>query len=185
MSFRFDLRKAKNIVLYVLHSLGGQTDIYRLYLLLYLADLKHMAAYGTLITGDAYIAMKFGPAPFHIMSMFKEIKEEGGKEGTGAPKLKLTEDQVVALARHELSQLAESEVSCLFETIQTYKAAPIEELTTQTTNTAWQHAAIDGEISISDMAVESGAEPEMIRYIELFYRNERQSFNDTGTNRQP
>jgi len=166
--------------------MGGAADFSRLFLLLYLSDLKHLAKYGSLISGDTYIAMKYGPVPFHILSIYKQLKEHSTeKNEQGKQKLPIginDAQQAIALAPYDKDYLAASEVECMFETLQQYKSVTTEALCIHTMGQAWKGADINGEIKLEDMAEESGATPEMIEYIKICYNNELISFNDAHEN---
>ena len=182
MSFRFKHRKATQVILFVLHSLGKVAEPSRLFLLLYLADIKHLAKYGSLITGDNYIAMKYGPAPLHVMGLCQQLKEEYEQGGLGY-KSKGSfgvndKHQLVASDAYNAQYLSESEVECLFEATHLYKNASFELISYIATGSAWTKADINGEIKLTDMAIDGGATPEMIAYIELSYNDEQYSFSD-------
>ena len=186
MPFRFELKKAHHVLLFAIHSMGGVADLSRLFLLLYLADTKHLAKYGSLITGDTYLAMKYGPVPFHILSIFKQLKEES-TEHNEPPKSKACfsindKQQVVALTSYEKDYLSESEVECLFEILQQHKREELDLLCACTAGLAWRGADINGEISIEDMAMESGASTEMISYIKMSHTDEINSFSNAYQN---
>lgn len=74
MSKLFKYDKAVNSLLYSLHQLGGKTDMHKLCKILYFADQRHLSQYGRSITGDTYIAMKFGPVPSCVDDILKALR---------------------------------------------------------------------------------------------------------------
>lgn len=62
MNFKTDIDKLIQTSLYILGKVRS-CDMHKLYNILYFAESYHLASYGRPITGDEYIAMKFGP-PF-------------------------------------------------------------------------------------------------------------------------
>ncbi len=178
MAFRFIHKKAIHIILFVLHSLGKVAEPSRLFLLLYLADLRHLAKYGTLVTGDNYIAMKNGPAPVRVLAIYKQLREDSemqeSKFKAHSPLGINNVQQLVALEPYSVNYLSEQEVESLFETMHLYKNASLELLSHICTSEAWNKSNINGEISLMEMAYESGATPEKIesimqRYNQDFY----------------
>jgi hypothetical protein len=176
MAFKFDVIKAQHVILFFVHSLGGATDISRLFLLLYLADLRHLANHGALILGDGYMAMKYGPAPIHIHTMLSELQGEQGKgplhPRNKQPFLINEQKQLVALLNYSTQQLADSEVECIFNVIHQYKDDTVAHLGMVTKDTAWNKADGNGVMDLLDMAIASGAGKEMIRYIRQAYKND-------------
>ena len=181
MAFRFDLVKSNHIILFLLHSLGGIADIAQLFLLLYLADLRHLAQYGTLILGDSYIALKYGPAPFHLLGIIKQLQEGNPKDNAhfkALLNLVITEKkQISASGPYNPHHLADSEVGCMFDVIRQYKGLPLEGLSIVAKDKAWHSADVNGEISIYDMAEASGASSAMIAYITQSFNDELNSFD--------
>jgi len=180
MAFYFDTNKVTNVLLFIIHCFGGSVNIQKLYLILYLSDVKHLSKYGSLITGDTYVAMKSGPIPFNILVLYRRLRERPlivsvrGKQKTV---LQINENQqATAHMPCDTSCLAESEVMCLFETVHEYKATPDDILFSKVKSKAWLEADISGDINLLHMAKENEATPEMIRYIEILYTDEINSF---------
>ena len=176
MSFRYERKKAIQVILFLLHSLGKRADPLKLFSLLYLADLKHLAKYGLLITGDIYIAMKNGPAPFHILSIYQQLRQDSITKSSDYKKELIyahNDEQLVALVNYNTKHLSESEVECLFETLQEHKSKSLKLLSVAVTKQGWKNADVNGNIYLADMAIEAGATAEMMRYIEISYKNER------------
>ncbi|MES2701546.1 MAG: Panacea domain-containing protein [Bacteroidota bacterium] len=176
MSFHFEKKKAINVTLFLIHSLGGSADISRLFLLLYLADAMHLSKYGLLISGDSYVAMKYGPAPYNLVELFRQLQaDRTGIETKAKVKVFLAVDdmqQVSALLPYNSSLLAASEVRCMYESLRQYKNTDAEALRSLTTGSAWQQAKANGEISLLDIAAEFGASAEMTKYISSTYKSE-------------
>jgi hypothetical protein len=177
MSFHYENKKALHVMLFILHSVGGASDISRFFRLLYLADGRHLGRYGLSISGDSYLALKDGPAPRNIMELIRTIQNnpvEILKQRTRLP-IEITEMHTIsALTPYNAVLLAPSEVKCMYETVSECKADNAATLAVKTSGTAWQQAASNGEISPMDMAAEFGASKQMLSYIDMSHRNERQ-----------
>ena len=76
MNERFYMKKEKiiNSMLFILNNLGGQSDLHKIFKILYFADQKHLITYGFPITGDFYIAMPAGPVPSKSYDVLKAIR---------------------------------------------------------------------------------------------------------------
>jgi len=169
MPLKFDTKKAINVILFILKSLGGKADPFRLFAILYAADLKHLARFGSLILEDNYIAMKNGAVPFNTYSMYLQLCHNADDEG--AP-LNLKEyfyiseqNLVVSIAHYDDNYLNHSEATCLFEAIRESKNESFETLSKNTKSMAWREADKNGEISVISMARESGASDELLDYL--------------------
>jgi len=169
MPSKFDTRKAVNVVLFILKSLGGKSDPFRLFAILYAADLKHLSRYDNLILEDSYVAMKNGAVPFNVYSMYLQLEWDAQNEGTG---INLKEyfyineqNYIVSIARYDDNYISQSEATCLFEAIRENKNESFEALSKATRNLAWREANKSGEISLLSMAKESGASDELLNYI--------------------
>ena len=62
IQFNINYQKALEVILWVLHK-DKTIDVYRLMKVLFHADLFSVNKYGAPITGDNYLAMKFGTVP--------------------------------------------------------------------------------------------------------------------------
>lgn len=180
MSFNFDEEKITHVILFLIQCLGGRSDIQRVYLLMYLADVKHLVRYGTLITGDTYIAMKSGPVPFYMLGLYRRLKEQPISKTISTKVRRVlsleNETEAVAHIHCDTSFLSESEVECIFETVHAHKHIPIKDLFDMVRNRAWIDSDISGEIKLAVMASVYGASDDMIRYINTSYGDELESF---------
>ncbi len=180
MSFRFSHKKGINLTLFVLYSMGKVAEPSRLFLIFYLADLKHLAKHGSLITGDRYVAMKYGPAPMQILAICQQIKTDTEAVDSKFKKMSPLgineQHQLVAMDTYNVKYLLVTEVECLFEILHLYKNASQEMLSHIAMGKAWANADINGEISLAEMAQESGATPAMLGHIEQQCKDEVLAF---------
>ncbi|OJW81841.1 MAG: hypothetical protein BGO69_15190 [Bacteroidetes bacterium 46-16] len=171
MPLKFNTKKAVNVILFILKSLGGKCDPFRLFAILYAADLKHLASFDSLILDDSYIAMKQGAVPFNVYSMYLQLCHNADTDAE-AVALNLKEyfyineqNLVVSIAPYDDRYISQSEATCLFEAIRENKNESFETLSKTTRNLPWREANKNGEISLLSMAKESGASPELLNYI--------------------
>ncbi len=169
MALRFDTKKAVNVVLFILNSLGGKADPFRLFAILYTADLKHLSRFDCLILEDTYVAMKNGPVPFNVYSMYLQLGwdiQAGNTDVNLKEYFYLNEQNfIVSIARYDDIYISQSEAACLFDAIRENKNESFDALSKTTRSLAWREANRNGEISLLSMAKESGASEELLQYI--------------------
>jgi hypothetical protein len=177
MSFHYENKKALHVMLFLLHSVGGTSDISRFFRLLYLADGRHLGRYGLSISGDSYLALKDGPAPRNIMELLRMIESNPAEviKQRSRPPIEIIDlHKIAALTPYNSALLAPSEVKCMYETVSECKANDAETLASKTSGMAWQQAGANGEISYMDMAAEFGASLQMLSYIDMSHKTEKQ-----------
>src|SRR5258708_8229191 len=67
---RFDPERALELVLYVANQLRYPT-LHSVSKVVYFADREHLSRYGSLLSGDNYVAMRHGPVPSSIYNLLK------------------------------------------------------------------------------------------------------------------
>jgi uncharacterized phage-associated protein len=106
MAIQFKLNKQKAIeaVLWLIQR--GESDMYRIWKMLFAAEKYHLNKYGRPITGDAYMAMKYGTVPNWLYNEAMEqlglglIRYENTLFGERSPIRKLfSESDIEALER--------------------------------------------------------------------------------------
>ena len=61
----FNSKKLAELVLYILGKTGG-VDFYHTFKILYFAEMKHLAKWGSGIVPDEFCALKYGPVPTNL-----------------------------------------------------------------------------------------------------------------------
>jgi len=134
MNKYLDAEKALEVVLYVL---GSTTDLFHIVKTLYFADKMHLEKYGTLMTGDYYVAMPDGPVPSGAYDLIKyargdnfayekkisDVRPDKALEVKGKNK-----DVVRRLRDPNLDYLSESDKVCLDMAIERYATMDWREL---------------------------------------------------------
>lgn len=164
----FDFDRSLNALLYVANRIETR-DIHKIFKILYFADMSHLSKYGRAITGDRYIAMKYGPVPSSIYDMVKIVR---GDSLYVMDDLKAFFD---VRNNKYLEPLREADIDCLSATdvaeldyaIVKYKNVDFKEMTRISHGSAWQKAwdSPTDEIALEDILRESGAAKEYIDYI--------------------
>ncbi len=118
LPFRLNRKKTHEVVLWVASKHEGGMDYYRVLKTILDADVYHLNEYGRPVTGDEYVAMRYGPVPDFAYQLVKldplaiesvgevalERLSHGHKDflikATRAPDLKLlSESDIEALER--------------------------------------------------------------------------------------
>jgi uncharacterized phage-associated protein len=174
--FLFDKEKSISSLLYILNKLG-RADFHKIFKILYYADRKHLALYGSPITGDVYIAMKNGPVPSTIYDILKAVKTNYSFNINVKEVIDLFEvhgaHTVTAKKEANLDLLSESDVECLNHSIEDNKELDFFTLSDKSHASAWNSASRDNEISFIEIAKEGGANDAMIDYIKTVSENQR------------
>lgn len=165
--FQYDV--ALNAMLYVLSELGSKTDMHKLCKILYFADQRHLSVYGRSITGDTYIAMKYGPVPSNIDDILKAVRGDSFfsncvddlKEKLGF----VNRFIVKGLIQPDCEELSESDIECLHYAVEQCRNKSFAQLTELSHGIAWNRTAQDREMSIEDILCEIGETDDYIKYI--------------------
>lgn len=178
LKFQFNEKKAIAALLYILEKVG-KADFHKIFKLIYFAEQKHLAEFGRPITGDNYIAMRYGPVPSIVYDILEAVKKDYGYcidpakfnaffviEAVG--KIYFVEGKVKA----NLDFLSQSELVCLSRSIEENKDLNFDALTRKSHDFAWENTSGDQEMSMLDIAYAVGANDEMLKYIILLSENE-------------
>lgn len=152
----FDREKALEVILYIAESLTAPT-LHGISKILYLADKQHLQDFGRLICGDQYIAMEYGPVPSAIYDM---MKVAAGRKSIDIDWDELINDafkvtqgrNIKPIRRANTGFLAESETSCITQTIAAFGRKTFGELTDITHDAAWNEVGENQFIPIDAIA---------------------------------
>ena len=161
-------------MLYICQKLGGKWDKYSLLKILYFAERKHLAEYGRPVTGDAYIAMPYGPVPSNSYDYVKA--------NTSFNRFfSIDGDVITSIETPDLDVLSDSDVECLDLSIEENKTLSFGQLKEKSHdvayNWAWDNLGKNSTIPYVKIASAGGASAEMIEYIKLLAENENCQFN--------
>lgn len=170
----YDRKKLTEMVLYILDRTGG-VDFYHAFKILYFAEMKHLAKWGSGIVPDEFCALKYGPVPSQLYDAVKELNH---------PRMALSEElsQVVKFAGEDapnvllpqraanLQVLSKSEIEALDQSIEENKSLTFGQLRRKSHDEAWDEAnrRANGTKTISrvSMARVLNADEAMLEYIE-------------------
>lgn len=112
----FDPYKAVEAILYIASKTDG--DMYKALKLLYLSDKKHIEKFGSLILGDWYAALKYGPVASNSYDILKFVRGDN-ENSVGAPHSKnafqMDGDKIIPLREYDESCLSKSDIWCIDE----------------------------------------------------------------------
>ncbi len=169
----FDSKNLTELVLYILGKTGG-VDFYLAFKILYFAEMKHLAKWGSGIVPDKFCALPYGPVPTRLYNAVKELNK---------PRMELSADLAEAvrfagedapnilLPKREanLRFLSKSEIDALDSSIEENESLTFGQLMRKSHDMAWDEAnrRIDGTNIISpiSMAKVLNADAAMLEYI--------------------
>ena len=163
----FDFDRSLNALLYVANRLE-KTDLHKIFKILYFADMRHLLKYGRAITGERYIAMKYGPVPSSVYDMVKIVRGDSWLIDERLKGFFKVSGRIFEpLQDADTSCLSASDIAVLDEAIDTYKDVDFNELTRLSHGSAWQKAwdGPDDEIAIEDILRECEADEAYINFI--------------------
>lgn len=168
-NFKINQEVTFNAALLILEMMGGKCGIHKLFKILYFADQKHLARYGTPISGDVYIKMDKGPVPSALYDFVKHLR--GARSENASELFDMIDDKTLAAkSKPDFDELAESYIECLEQSFEENAHLPFGELTLKSHDSAWNSAK--RKIDPIEIARVGGADNEMLKYIEINLENE-------------
>ncbi len=170
----FDCKKLTEMVLYILCKTGG-VDFYHVFKILYFAEMKHLAKWGSGIVPDEFCALKYGPVPMRLYDAVKELGHSSMKlsadlsavvefAGEDAPNVLLSKREA------NVNFLSKSEIDALDQSIVEHESMTFGQLMKKSHDAAWDEAnnRVHGTNVISpiSMAKVMNADEAMLEYIE-------------------
>ncbi len=180
--FKFDESKAISSILYVAKKIIGlnnnkvKPDLHKIFKVLYFADQKHLARYGSPIVGDHYIAMEWGPVPSNIYDIIKAIRGDNiFSNGDKYNEYLEVRGKRYAYPKQDpnLDSLSESDIECIEESLNENQYLSFDALKLKSHDAAYCKAAKDDKIPFTVMATLGGADEDMLSYIRDVAENER------------
>lgn len=170
----YDSKKLTELVLFILGKTGG-VDFYHAFKILYFAEMKHLAKWGSGIVPDEFCALKYGPVPTQLYDAVKELNhpcmilsEELSEviqfAGEDAPNVLLPKREA------NLKYISKSEIEALEQSIDENESLTFGQLMRKSHDEAWEEAnrRTNGTNVISpvSMARVLNADDAMLEYIE-------------------
>ena len=170
----YDSKKLTELVLFILGKTGG-VDFYHAFKILYFAEMKHLAKWGSGIVPDEFCALKYGPVPTQLYDAVKELSH---------PRMILSEElsEVIQFAGEDapnvllpkreanLKYISKSEIEALEQSIDENESLTFGQLMRKSHDEAWEEAnrRTNGTNVISpvSMARVLNADDAMLEYIE-------------------
>ncbi len=170
----YDSKKLTELVLFILGKTGG-IDFYHAFKILYFAEMKHLAKWGSGLVPDEFCALKYGPVPTQLYNAVKELNH---------PHMSLSEElsEVIQIAGEDapnvllptreanMKFLSKSEIEALEESIEENKSLTFGQLMRKSHDKAWEeaHRHTHGTNVISPIAMAKvlNADEAILEYIE-------------------
>ena len=167
----FNVAKSLNSVLYVSGRLK-RSDFHKIFKILYFSDREHLMEYGRTITGDRYIAMRFGPVPSCLYDIFKSVRGDGYfiDNGEFSQYFSVVNNDIVKAHRGaDMSELSKSDVRHLDMSIEKYGDLSMDEICEKSHDYAWRNTIQDREIDLGNIILEAGGDEEYVRFVRENY----------------
>lgn len=163
----FDKDVAMNAVLYILRALGGKADMHTIFKILYFADRDHLSHYARTITGDVYIAMRFGPVPSRTDDIFKAVRGDSFfSAGDLARYFHFINRWTVQADQPPCTDyLSETDTECIDKAITLCKNKNFDELTILSHGPAYDSTAPDRRMDYADILREVGDTDEYASFV--------------------
>jgi uncharacterized phage-associated protein len=161
MRHEFDPDKAREVLTYVASK--GEFDIYKTLKLVYLADKAHLERYGSLIFGDRYAALDYGPVASNAYDALKVARGDE-RASTRIPDIQSALSVVGQTLRvhraPDLDYLSASDLECLDYAIEHFADLTFGELKALTHDDAYHATARNTFIRVEAIAatLPNGAE---------------------------
>lgn len=170
---KYEQNKLVQVALYILEKTGG-IDFYHLFKILYFAELKHLAKWGSRITADSFYALDYGPAPSLLYDSVKKIEHPQTSlqellsdkvmlAGKDAPNVLLPKESV------NMDYLSKSDVEALDASIAENASLTFGQLKTKSHDSAWHEAYHPNHshnaMSTLSMAKAAGADEDTQEYL--------------------
>jgi len=129
MRTKFDPEKALEAILYIAPKVNG--DMYKLLKMLYLADKLHLENHGSLITGDSYYALDYGPVAtntYDILKYVKGIRENDCGLPLAREALSIDGNEITVMRDANLDWLSRSDIKCIKSVIKEHGSKSFGEL---------------------------------------------------------
>ena len=171
IKFEFNKEKSIAALLYIIKQISN-ADLHKISKVFYYSDQKHLARYGTPITGDMYVAMKFGPVPSKIYDIIKIVRGDSIFKNDEFNKyFSINNNILIPLLEPDWDEFSESELECINESIEENTKLGFGKLTNKSHGKAYNSALPNDEILIEEIAKEGGANKEMLKYIQIISEN--------------
>ena len=139
-------------LLYILNQFDDFVDFHKVFKILYFADQKHLATYGSSISEEKYIAMNNGPVPSTAYDILKALKGQGLAKNFQDFFSKYIEIngnyKVKSKVNADLDYFSQSEIECLNKSIEENKNESFGFLTDKSHDAAWKDASTNADINM-------------------------------------
>lgn len=155
---RANVKKFKEVLLYVLNKIGARPNIGEtaLYKILYFIDFDYYEKYEEQLTGARYIRNHFGPTPLEFKNIIEEMEKEGEIESIKSKYFQYPQKKYLPLREADLSVLSAREIKHIDEVLARLADKNARELT---------------EYAHSDTPWLVHKDGEIISYETVFYRD--------------
>jgi uncharacterized phage-associated protein len=149
-------------ILYIVERLKFPT-VHEVLKIRYFSDKLHLSRFGSIGSGDEYVAMKFGPVASNSYNLIKAARGDKSsyinpnfvKVVDGALRVASDGKSMIAERGARLEYLSPAEIECLDDAIKQYGGLHFDHRTEISHDAAWQKAwdSIGDEVGASPMSI--------------------------------
>ena len=154
---KLNMKKFKNILLYILEQCGGKPNVGEtvLYKLLYFSDFNFYEIYEEHLTGAQYRKLPYGPVPQKLDSIINQMMEKGQLQRIKTEYHGYSQTRYIPLDKSDLTRMNAAEKEVIDQAINRFSD--------------WSASAIS-EYSHKDLPWKATEDGEIIDYELAFYR---------------
>lgn len=167
---RFNPRKAIEAIVYIA-SKTPAPGFHKISKIFYFADKLHLERYGTMFSGDTYIAMDNGPVPSRIYDFMKFAAGRSVPASNAILSIRAALSvegyTVKAKRKADPDYFSDSEIECLNEVIASHGRKSFGQLTDESHDAAWHSVPEDCPIPVKEIIATLPSSKELlIHYFE-------------------
>lgn len=151
---RFNPRKAIEAIVYIA-SRTPAPGFHKVSKIFYFADKLHLERYGSMFSGDTYIAMDNGPVPSRIYDFMKFAAGRSVPAVNAIPAVReaISVDGYTLKAKRQpdADYFSESELECINEIIASHGRKSFGQLTDESHDAAWHSVPEDCPIPVREI----------------------------------
>ena len=170
---KYNKEKLIQVSAYILKRLGGTSDMHKLFKVLYFAEKDYLSKFGRMITGDNFIAMKYGPVPSMIFDIFKVVRGDSIFNDDTLAEIFQVNEYIINLLKDfgEYNEISDAEKRSLEWSIDSFKEMEFNELSDISHDQAWKATTRDDIIDINEIAKAGDTDDETLKYIQVLKEN--------------
>jgi uncharacterized phage-associated protein len=170
---KHNIDKLIQVAAYILKELGSISDMHKLFKVMYFAEKDYLSKFGRMITGDNFIAMKYGPVPSLTFDIFKTVRGDSIFKVDYYSEIFDVKEYIITLLKdfEEYDEISEAELNSIDWSVNTYKNYNFDDLSDLSHDDAWKSTTRDDIIDVNAIAKAGDTDEETLKYIQVLNEN--------------